>query len=207
MILKESRLQKGLTLATVEQATKIREKFLRAIEADEFSSLPSISYAKGFIRNYASYLGISQDVIMAFFRRQTHESPKSTLLPKGVADPLNKPLLRLTPGRFLGLVVSGLVLVFLAYFLTQYIQIGQTPKLVLSAPQNQQIIAQSRVVVEGTTDNDATVTINGVSVIIRDDGRFYDQVPLTPGVNKLIITATSKFGKTKTEVREVGYQP
>jgi hypothetical protein len=58
----------------------------------------------------------------------------------------------------------------------------------------------------GKTDPDATVTINGINVLVRADGKFFDQVPLNSGVNKITIIATSRFGKTTTIVREVGYQ-
>lgn len=206
VMLKTARIGKGLTLFQVEQETKIREKFLIGIEADEFGALPSPAYAKGFIRNYAEFLGLSSEVVMAIFRRQTHESPRASLLPHGVADPLNAPMLQLTPGRFLGLLAAGLLVVFLVYFFSQYRRLSQTPSLEVITPTNQMIVAQARVVVEGKTDPDATVTINGISTIIRDDGRFYEQISINPGVNKIIIEATSKFGKTKKQTREVGYQ-
>lgn len=207
VMLKEARKARGLTLSQVEHATKIREKFLERIEADNLSTLPSLSYAKGFIRNYAEFLGLSSEVVMAIFRRQTSESSKASLLPQGVSDPLNVPVWQLTPGRFLGLLAAGLFIVFFVYFFTQYNRLNQTPSLEIIAPTNQMIVSQARVVVEGKTDADATVTINGVSTIIRDDGRFYEQISLNSGVNKIIIEATSKFGKTKIQTREVGYQP
>ena len=90
-MLKEAREKKGLTTSQVESTIKIREKFIIAIENDEFSILPSPSYAKGFVRNYAEFLGLPIDSTMAIFRRQTLESSKLSLLPKGVTDPLNTP--------------------------------------------------------------------------------------------------------------------
>lgn len=206
-MLHEARIAKGLDFVDVERATKIREKYIREIEADNFGALPSPSYAKGFVRNYAEYLGIPKDTAMAFLRRQTTDVTRASLLPKGVAEPLNAPLVHLTPGRFIGLIVSLLLVAFLVYLGGQYFQIGKAPPLTLTSPANQQIVTGSRVVVEGKTDPDTTVTINGVSTIVRDDGRFYEQVPLEAGVNKITITATSRFGKTTTETREVGYQP
>lgn len=205
-LLQEARLAKELSLTDVERVTKIREKFLVSIEADEFCALPSLSYAKGFIRNYAQYLGISSELAMAFFRRQTEESSRSSLLPKGVSDPLNTPMFQLTPGRFIGLLVVGLFAVFLTYFIGQYRTISTLPQLTVLSPIDQAIVTTGRVVVEGKTDSDATVTIDGISTIVRDDGRFYEQVPIERGVNKLTIIATSKFGKSTTVIREVGLQ-
>ncbi len=206
-MLQEARTIKGLTPLDVERVIKIREKYIIAIEADDFSSLPSPSYAKGFVRNYAEYLGLPTDAMMAFFRRQMTDVSKTSLLPKGIAEPLRPSWFHLTPGRFVGLLVSVLLIIFFLYLGRQYFRIGKAPPLTLSSPTHQQIVSSSRVVVEGKSDRDATVTINGISTIVRDDGRFYEQIAVEPGVNKITITAASRFGKTTTVVREVGYQP
>ena len=205
-VLKEARIAKGITLSDVERAIKIRERFIVAIEADEFQKLPSPAYAKGFVRNYAEFLGLPTERIMAFFRRQMTETPKSSLLPKGVADPLNAPMFYLTPGRFIGILVTGLLVLFFVYLGSQYHRINEPPPLTVDQPKDQQVVSEQRIIVSGHTDSDATVMINGVSTIIRDDGQFYDQVAIDPGVNTLTIVATSKFGKTTTVKRQVGYQ-
>ena len=206
VMLREARMAKGLTPMAVEQAIKIREKYIIAIEADNFEALPSPSYAKGFVRNYAEFLGLSTDSVMAFFRRQMTDVTRASLLPKGVSDPLNAPFVHLTPGRFIGLLVSILVVVFLMYLGRQYFQIGKAPPLSVTSPADQQIVTSSRVIVEGKTDPDTTVMINGVTTIVRDDGRFYEQIAVEPGVNKVTIIATSRFGKSTTVIKEVGFQ-
>lgn len=206
-MLHDARVARGLTPQDVERAIRIREKYIRAIESDNFSLLPSPSYAKGFVRNYAEYLGLSTDSVIAFFRRQMTDVTKASLLPKGMSEPLNASVVRLTPGRFIGILVGGLLIIFLFYLGNQYRKIGKAPQLSVSSPIHQQIVGTSRVVVDGKTDADTTVMVNGVSVIVRDDGRFYEQVPLSPGVNKITVIATSRFGKVATVVREVGYQP
>ena len=207
IMLQEARTTKGLTPQDVERAIKIREKYIVAIEADDFGALPSPSYAKGFVRNYAEYLGLPTDAMMAFFRRQMTDVSKTSLLPKGVSVPLRTSWLHLTPGRFVGLLVSVLLIIFFLYLGRQYFRIGKAPPLAVTSPANQQITSSSRVVVEGQSDRDATVTINGISTIVRDDGRFYEQVAVEPGVNKITVTATSRFGKMTTVIKEVGYQP
>lgn len=207
LMLKEARQARGLTPADVERATKIREKYIRALEEDDFRVLPSPSYAKGFVRNYAEFLGLSSEAVMAFFRRQTTEVAKTSLVPKGVADPLNKPLVHLTPGRFVGILIGSLLVLFFAYLGSQYIRTRKAPPLIVDTPKPNEIVKEGRVIVEGKTDPDASVTINGVSTIVRDDGRFYDRVPVEAGVNKITITSTSRFGMTTTITRDVGYQP
>jgi cytoskeleton protein RodZ len=56
--LREARLRQGLDFPEIEQATKIRPKYLRALEDEQFDILPGQTYVKGFLRTYAEYLGL-----------------------------------------------------------------------------------------------------------------------------------------------------
>jgi cytoskeletal protein RodZ len=56
--LREARLRQELDFPEVEQATKIRAKYLRALEDEQFDVLPAQTYIKGFLRTYAEYLGL-----------------------------------------------------------------------------------------------------------------------------------------------------
>jgi cytoskeletal protein RodZ len=203
-MLRDARNVKKLTLQDIEQGTKIRLKFLEAIENDDFNTMPSLSYAKGFVKNYSEYLGLDSKITLAFFRRQITDVPKSSLLPKGMEEPLNRSVFQLTPGRFVAIVVAALILLFLAYLVFQYRALQQAPTLSVDSPVNQAVVVEKRIEVFGKTDPDATVTINGVSVLVRSDGKFFDQIALEGGVNKLTIVATSRLGKSTTVIREVG---
>src|SRR6185312_15195774 len=54
--LKSRRLSRHLSLKQVELATRIRGKYLVAIEADDYGTLPHDVYGRGFVRSYADYL-------------------------------------------------------------------------------------------------------------------------------------------------------
>ncbi len=56
--LREARVRRGIEFAQAEQATKIRGKYLRALEEERFDQLPAETYVKGFLRIYANYLGL-----------------------------------------------------------------------------------------------------------------------------------------------------
>jgi hypothetical protein len=56
--LREARLRQSLDFPELEQATKIRGKYLRALEDEQFDVLPAQTYVKGFLRSYAEYLGL-----------------------------------------------------------------------------------------------------------------------------------------------------
>ena len=56
--LREARLRQGLDFSEIEQSTKIRGKYLRALEDEQFEVLPAQTYVKGFLRSYADHLGL-----------------------------------------------------------------------------------------------------------------------------------------------------
>jgi helix-turn-helix protein len=56
--LREARLRQHLDFPEIELATKIRAKYLRALEDEQFEILPAQTYVKGFLRSYAEYLGL-----------------------------------------------------------------------------------------------------------------------------------------------------
>jgi cytoskeletal protein RodZ len=56
--LREARVRRGIDFAQAELGTKIRGKYLRALEDEQFDVLPAQTYVKGFLRTYAEYLGL-----------------------------------------------------------------------------------------------------------------------------------------------------
>jgi len=66
--LKKAREQKGLSLRDVEATTKIRIKYLSALEREEFDILPGRVYVIGFLRTYAKFLGLNDEEIVNQFK-------------------------------------------------------------------------------------------------------------------------------------------
>ena len=96
-ILEKRRLEKGLSLKEVEQATKIRTRYLEGLEREDPTVLPDPVYARGFLKTYANFLGLDGERLSRELRdrrsprreRQlNHEAP-------GTSD-FERPLI--TPG-------------------------------------------------------------------------------------------------------------
>lgn len=68
--LRAAREEKQLTLDKVFEATRIRASYLRALELDDLSSMPSPVQARGYLRNYAEYLGLNIDEMLEDVRSQ-----------------------------------------------------------------------------------------------------------------------------------------
>ncbi|HET7770576.1 MAG TPA: RodZ domain-containing protein [Chloroflexota bacterium] len=63
-ILRTARLKRRLSLAEAEQATRIRQRYLQALEDDDYSVLPKGVYSVGFLRNYAIFLGVPPEEVL-----------------------------------------------------------------------------------------------------------------------------------------------
>lgn len=62
--LKEARLQKGMSLDDVQEVTKIRKKYLEAIESGDYKVLPGSFYVRAFIKTYAEAVGMNPDELL-----------------------------------------------------------------------------------------------------------------------------------------------
>ncbi len=69
-VLRDRRENAGVSLAEVEKSTRIRQKYLAALEADEWHLLPGEVVGRGFLRNYANFLRINANDLMD--RRRTN---------------------------------------------------------------------------------------------------------------------------------------
>ena len=68
--LASARLTLGLDLRDAERETRIRARYLAALEEEDFDVLPGEAYAAGFLRTYASYLGLDGEAYVAELRRR-----------------------------------------------------------------------------------------------------------------------------------------
>lgn len=115
--LKRVREERGISLRAAEEETKIRVRYLKALEEDDFASLPGGVYARGFLRSYARFLGLDADEIVQWYNSLTSQQAEE-----------KKPEVQVTPpsaGRR-GLLLFALMLtvvgfVLLGFFLYSYV--------------------------------------------------------------------------------------
>jgi cytoskeleton protein RodZ len=81
--LREARMRQRLDIADVEQRTKIRAKYLRALENEEFGMLPGPTFVKTFLRTYAEVLGLDPHVLVEAYRANYEREDDLELQPLG----------------------------------------------------------------------------------------------------------------------------
>jgi cytoskeleton protein RodZ len=84
--LREARMRQKIDVADVETATKIRAKYLRALENEEFGLLPGPTFVKTFLRTYAEYLGLDAQLLVEEYRVQ-YEPRGEEMAPIATSSP------------------------------------------------------------------------------------------------------------------------
>ncbi|MEC0135977.1 helix-turn-helix domain-containing protein [Paenibacillus macerans] len=80
--LKEARLAKGLSLDDIQEMTKIRKRYLEAIESGDYKVLPGSFYVRAFIKTYAETVGVDADELLAEHRQNVPDAvPEQTMEP------------------------------------------------------------------------------------------------------------------------------
>jgi cytoskeleton protein RodZ len=114
-----ARERAGLDIAAVADRTKIRGRYLEALEAERWEELPSTAYGKGFLRTYSELLGLDPETLADEYRRQVESRAPQSMHPLGDAvleerrrrpQPSDRPRIGLLLG-LAGAVVLGVVLV------------------------------------------------------------------------------------------------
>ena len=122
--LREARLRQGLDLARAEDDTKIRAKYLQALEDERFDVLPAETYVKGFLRTYAEYLGLDGQIYVDEFnsRFASAEEPVVSSAPK------RRPRQRASESSFVVVALAGIVAVAILVVVAFAFGTGDDPR-------------------------------------------------------------------------------
>jgi len=204
-LLKKAREHSDKPIEEIAQIIRIKPEYLRKIEANDFSGFNSSTFVKGFIRSYASFLGLDAENIVALFRRQIGEEDV----------PLKA---RKTINRQHGIVISpmtiisvAIVLFFVglfAFLLSQFYRLQQPPTLTIVQPTESIITVDSATYeIKGLTEENSLVTVNGTQLQMRDDSTFSLLVELKEGDNSFTFDAWKKNveGKHATKIVTIIY--
>jgi hypothetical protein len=133
--LREARERQGLGYPEIELATKIRSKYIRALEEEDFTAIPGDAYIRGFLRTYADYLGLDGDVYVDEYASRFLTSWRDELPPRPERRRVprrQRPLER----RAVLLVLAGIALVTALVFVAWRYGGGTSHPSALGTHQN-----------------------------------------------------------------------
>ncbi|WP_219836726.1 helix-turn-helix domain-containing protein [Paenibacillus sp. R14(2021)] len=86
-LLKKAREQRNLSLDDIQELTKIRKRYLEAIEEGDYSVLPGSFYVRAFVKNYAEAVGLDADEVLRLYNKEI----PSTVTEQQVIEPIQRP--------------------------------------------------------------------------------------------------------------------
>ncbi len=105
--LRNARLEQKISLDKIENDTKIRKRYLEAMENEEWSVFPGKVYLRGFLKTYSAYLGLNEKEILDTFANNLVEENKTQPLPEKIEMPGR-------PRRKLSIIVGIIAVLLLA---------------------------------------------------------------------------------------------
>lgn len=122
-MLKAAREAKGVSLLEAEAETKIRKRYLEALENEEFHIIPGVVYARGFLKTYAGYLGLDQKEVITVFRMlntaEENEQPRRTTVNqvkyKSYSSPRRRKKLKWKPSLLTVVLAAAAVVTLLLF--------------------------------------------------------------------------------------------
>jgi cytoskeletal protein RodZ len=194
-----AREEKGVDLARAERDTKIRARYLAALEHGEWRDLPGAVYTKGFLRNYALYLGLDPDDILEQWRRERGDATPvepAIVVPRPVPTPRQGVTISrgIFAGLFLVLVVAG----FVGYLAIQLTRFARPPTVTVVDPAtavSDVDEATATYLLRGETQPGVEITVSApgrepIRVTADDAGAWSAEVELRRGRNQFDIGAT-----------------
>jgi cytoskeletal protein RodZ len=209
-VLRTAREGKGVDLARVERDTKIRERYLSALERGEYRELPGAVYTKGFLRNYGAYLGLDPEYLIDLYRIESAaaagERPRLPTPPRPLAARRSRSFV-VTPGAVVAAILTILVGGFVAYIGFEFVNFARTPELrITDPPSNVNGHTELEITVRGVTEPNATVEVSNLpenpTVVADAQGRFEVTLRLLPGSNVMQLVATDPTTGRSSEMEE-----
>lgn len=208
-VLRAAREAKEIDLTRVERDTKIRERYLSALERGEYRELPGSVYTKGFLRNYGAYLGLDPEYLIDLYRLETSSATGAAERPITAGPPRPITVRRrrtfvVTPGAVAAAILTILVGAFVAWLGYEFVNFARTPELRIIEPAGDVAAhTESTITIRGITAPDATITVTGLpenpSVTADAQGNFEMTVGLLPGSNEIHLRASDPVTNRSSE--------
>jgi cytoskeletal protein RodZ len=208
-----ARERKGVDLARAERDTKIRVRYLSALERGDYRDLPGAVYTKGFLRNYAIYLSLDPEDVLRQWRRERGDQvgPEPVIVPPRPIEEPSRPL-NFSPSVVVAALLTAGVVLFFVYLSAQLLRYSKPPELTVVNPATALLEVDDSTTtyrLAGTSSPGATITISAPGhepylTTALADGTWSAQVDLRRGQNRFDINAENpETGKSADTPRTV----
>lgn len=199
---KRIREKREITLDEVAEKTNIKIKYLLAIENGNYKDLPRGVYSKIFFKKYIEFLGIRhKNIVNDFIKEQNRgQHFESNIFFNKIVNWKN--LLSL-PKVLRNLSIFFIILICFLYLFFYFRNIFSSPSLEVFYPSDNYILNEFSVKVEGQTEPESEVKINGQLILIDSSGYFSKSIYLKSGVNIITVSSKKKYSQENIIKRQI----
>ncbi len=190
---------KDIKLEDVSRRLGIKIDYLKAIESDRFDLLPPGIYGRNFLKKYAKYLKFEGEALNAQIKQLEQEDKSDPFAKKAI----NKKSLRMFPKMIKNAILISAIAICFLYLAFYARKIAAPPKLSVNQPNDNLIIREKTIRVEGVTEEEAELKINGELVLNNNNGLFFQDINLKSGLNSITISAKKKHSKESIITRQI----
>ena len=195
------RKKKHVSLEQAEEETKVRLKYLEALEEGIYDALPADVYALGFLAKYAEFLDAPKEELLGDFKRERGVSRQLNPIP--IETRPKRERVFITP-KIIAVVIGILAaLALIGYIFYSIKNFTTPPNLEISSPSTETVIRQAEVEVIGKTDEGCSLQINGQTIYLDENGNFKEQVRLQPGINNIEIRSVNRIHKETVKIIKI----
>ena len=208
-VLRTAREARFIDLARVERDTKIRTRYLAALERGDYRDLPEPIYTRGLLRNYGLYLGLDPEYLIDLYRLESGTAVERPAMP-AARRPMSARQGRslvVSSGAVVAAILTLLVVAFVVYLVGEFVTFAGTPDLRVTDPAADVVAWQeTEYTMRGVTEPNSTITTEGLrqnpSTTADADGAFSVRVGLVPGANVITLVANDPLtGRDSAAVR------
>ena len=206
--LRSARLKKEFSFADVEEKTKVRAKYLEAIEKSDWSALPQAVYVRAFVLSYAKCLGITPKEVLHLFETELslygRVDAKQEL---AYTNTIKNTRVLITPKLLAYSTLSIFIISLFTYLFFQVANFAGSPSLKIITPENNTIVETDSLDLKGVTDNGIMLSVNDENIPVTNEGSFSFNFKLHQGVNVINVKAVNKTKKESSEILTIEYKP
>lgn len=208
-VLRTAREARFIDLARVERDTKIRVRYLSALERGDYRDLPESVYTRGFLRNYGLYLGLDPEYLIDLYRLESGTAVERPSMPsprRPVAARQGRSLV-VSSGAVVAAILTLLVVAFVVYLVGEFVTFARTPDLRITDPAADVLAWEGgEYTIRGVTEANSAITTDGLrqnpSTTADANGEFSVTVGLVPGANVITLVANDPLtGRDSAAVR------
>ncbi len=190
--LRETRVRRKTTLQQAEDDTKIRVKYIQAMENEDFDLMPSPAYVKGFLRTYSAYLGLDANVMLDEYRSRFE--PNEEHEPFGGNSALGRPHAHRRRNTLTFVAVVCLLILGLLYVLGRY-NSGNSP-----ATPPVTVVSHTPQATPSVRSPSPSTSASGLYAVrvIADRGACWVQVSKAATAGRILYEATMSQGQSHT---------